>query len=221
VVHRDQSDGQVIEQINRRQRAEARRGHGDSAAARPTWCSITAAIGISSSHARRQRAAGDCRSRNHFVANDCHSRAAEAFVLNMASVRSSISRSRPTAQSQYADVQSITWDVRIRSSLPQPRRAAFALAPGQPRWQADRQRARGGDDCARNGAPLDPQELQSWADGALARSRLALLRGRIGIPGLSDIKLMDVIAIAGIGKRFNGMALVTACVTASTRKAGD
>ncbi len=58
-------------------------------------------------------------------------------------------------------------------------------------------------------APLDPKELQSWADARLARSRLSMIRGRVAIPGNSKVKPMDVVEIAGVGARFNGTALVT------------
>ena len=58
-------------------------------------------------------------------------------------------------------------------------------------------------------APLDPKELQSWADARLARSRLSMIRGRVAIPGNSKVKPMDVVEIAGVAHRFNGKALVT------------
>lgn len=58
-------------------------------------------------------------------------------------------------------------------------------------------------------APLDPKELAAWADGALARSRLALIRGRIAVRGRPDLKPLDVITIRGVGDRFNGDTLVT------------
>lgn len=57
--------------------------------------------------------------------------------------------------------------------------------------------------------PADENELQTWADSRMARSRLALLRGRISMPGTTAIKQMDVIQLAGVSDRFNGKALVT------------
>jgi Rhs element Vgr protein len=58
-------------------------------------------------------------------------------------------------------------------------------------------------------ATLAPEELQGWADGQLMRSRLSMIRGRIEVKGFADIKLLDTIKIAGIGKRFNGITIVT------------
>jgi Rhs element Vgr protein len=54
------------------------------------------------------------------------------------------------------------------------------------------------------------EEIQQWADARLARSRLALLRGHLALPGRADIKLLDEIELAGFGARFNGTALVSA-----------
>lgn len=57
--------------------------------------------------------------------------------------------------------------------------------------------------------PSAPTELKSWADARLARSHLSLLRGRIGVPGRADIKLLDWINVDGVGKRLGGSALVS------------
>ena len=36
-----------------------------------------------------------------------------------------------------------------------------------------------------------------------------MLRGRIGVAGFSDVRLMNVMEVAGVGRRFNGRTLVT------------
>ena len=54
------------------------------------------------------------------------------------------------------------------------------------------------------------QELQSWVDGTMMRSRLAKIRGRARFTGFSDIKPGDMVKIAGVGERFNGNSFVTA-----------
>lgn len=53
------------------------------------------------------------------------------------------------------------------------------------------------------------QELQSWADGAFMRSRLAKIKGRAKVEGFSGIKPGDMVQLGGVGKRFNGNAYVT------------
>ncbi|HEX2872362.1 MAG TPA: phage baseplate assembly protein V, partial [Polyangiaceae bacterium] len=48
------------------------------------------------------------------------------------------------------------------------------------------------------------------ADSRLLRSRLALLQGKITMPGRVDIAPLDLVELGGIGDRFNGSALVSA-----------
>jgi uncharacterized protein involved in type VI secretion and phage assembly len=57
--------------------------------------------------------------------------------------------------------------------------------------------------------PVSPDELDAWANATMARSRLSMCRGRIAIAGIAAIKLLDVMEIIGVGKRFTGQALVT------------
>jgi Rhs element Vgr protein len=56
-------------------------------------------------------------------------------------------------------------------------------------------------------APLSPGELRAWAGGRLARERLAMLRGRLRLAGVA-VEPLDRIKLGGVGKRFNGPALV-------------
>ena len=58
-------------------------------------------------------------------------------------------------------------------------------------------------------APLAQEELQSWADARIMRSRMSMIRGRLATGGLAKFKLFDVVKIGGMGERFNGKALVT------------
>lgn len=55
-------------------------------------------------------------------------------------------------------------------------------------------------------------ELQPWASGRLARSRLSLLRGRLVIAGRADLKPFDRVELGGVGKRFDGKLLVSGVV---------
>lgn len=61
----------------------------------------------------------------------------------------------------------------------------------------------------RRSTPLPKSQVQASADGALVRERMALLRGRIGVAGLGDVNLLDVLELTGVGKRFRGKAVVT------------
>lgn len=57
--------------------------------------------------------------------------------------------------------------------------------------------------------PLPPAEAKTWAAARMARARLALIRGRLSVPGRPDADVMQVAALKGFGDRFNGSALVT------------
>nr|VFK08738.1 MAG: Rhs element Vgr protein [Candidatus Kentron sp. LPFa] len=113
------------------------------------------------------------------------------------------------AAHQYAAVQSTAWDHKNQKPTAAAKAKAFKLSQGN--LEGDSVARAVGADVSNlmNPVPLDPKELQAWADGALATSRMSLLRGRIAVPGLADIALLDVMKVAGIGKRFNGKTLVT------------
>jgi Rhs element Vgr protein len=60
-----------------------------------------------------------------------------------------------------------------------------------------------------HGAPTAANELQSWADARLRKSRLSLLRGSAVVNGDASLKPLDTVEIKGVGERFNGKALVS------------
>ena len=113
------------------------------------------------------------------------------------------------AEEQCQAVNTSAWNIK-ENKMTKPRKAAsFVLAQGD----------LNGEKIARdvgfqprqllNQAPLAPEELQDWANGQLMRSRLSMIRGTLSVKGLADIKLLDTIAIDGIGKHFNGNTVVT------------
>ncbi|MEM9836878.1 MAG: type VI secretion system tip protein VgrG [Bacteroidota bacterium] len=58
-------------------------------------------------------------------------------------------------------------------------------------------------------SPMEADELKGVANGALVRSRLSAMRGRVSFFGNSKPKLNTLIQIEGFGERFNGDALIT------------
>jgi Rhs element Vgr protein len=113
------------------------------------------------------------------------------------------------ASRQPEGVVSIAWDQKNQKATQPSTAKAVRLAQGN--IDGAEVAARIGADTCRLSvpSPLDPKELQSWADARLARSRLSMIRGRVAIPGNTKVKPMDVVEIAGVGARFNGKALVT------------
>ncbi|MBK8638424.1 MAG: type VI secretion system tip protein VgrG [Chromatiaceae bacterium] len=65
------------------------------------------------------------------------------------------------------------------------------------------------EDVLWHGGSLGSEALQSWADGALLRSRLAGARGRVRFKGLTDVKPGTVLQLSRFSDRFNGKVYVT------------
>lgn len=57
--------------------------------------------------------------------------------------------------------------------------------------------------------PMPTAELASWADARLIRTRLARIRGTVGLPGTVELKPGDLLDLSGLGKRFNGHGYVS------------
>ena len=62
----------------------------------------------------------------------------------------------------------------------------------------------------RHSGGLHPDELQSWSDAALLRSRMSAVRGRARIQGLSTLVPTSVVELSGFGDRFNGLVWLSA-----------
>lgn len=113
------------------------------------------------------------------------------------------------AEQQYPSVQSTAWDIK-NQELTKPAEAKdFTLSQGNLQG-ADIAKAIGIEShILNNPISLEAEELQAWSDAIMAKTRMALIRGRICVPGDGNIKLLNIMELAGIGKRFNGKTLIT------------
>lgn len=113
------------------------------------------------------------------------------------------------ANHQYAEIESIAWDAKEQKLTPAKKASAFNVSQGN--ITAGKVAKTLGGDSQTLSSPvlLEPEALQAWADGSMAKSRMSLIRGRISVPGSGQIKRMDVMEIVSVGKRFNGKTLVT------------
>ena len=112
------------------------------------------------------------------------------------------------ASFQYENFRSIGWDetkqrTRVENASP------FRLSQGNLDGARLAKKIGAGAYTLSHMVPIEPAELKVWASGRLLRSRMSMIRGRLGLPGLADVDLMDLIEIKGIGKRFNGRTPVT------------
>jgi Rhs element Vgr protein len=110
---------------------------------------------------------------------------------------------------QFDAVESVGWNMKDQKLTDASKAKAVRAAPGN--LDAGKvAKALGRKTCnLSHPVPLKPDELKAWADARMKRSRMAMLRGRLAVPGLADLKLLDVISVQGISKRFNGKTLVT------------
>ena len=113
------------------------------------------------------------------------------------------------AGQQYGSLESIAWNLGAQKLTGASQAKPFQLAQGNLDGGKIAQALGFETYTLSHTVPLDPGELQAWADARMARSRMALLRGRLAVPGLADLKPLDVIAVAGIGERWNGKTLVS------------
>lgn len=114
------------------------------------------------------------------------------------------------AEHQFGSIEATSWDPTTQKMAAAVPAADVTLAPGD-LVAADLATAVGNDTLTMtHGVPVLDGELQVWADARLARSRMALMRGRIMVDGYSTPKLLDPIALAGLSTRFNGTSVITA-----------
>ncbi len=109
---------------------------------------------------------------------------------------------------QYLEVKSLGWDPKNQTTSTKTAKA-FNLKQGNLQGNALADAIGFAASTITSPVALASEELQAWADATLARSRMSLIRGRVSIPGFADVKPLDIAELAGIGKRFNGKALVT------------
>lgn len=113
------------------------------------------------------------------------------------------------AGGQYEGVESFGWSLADQKATDASKAKSVTSSPGN--LDAEKlAKALGNGTCTlTHAAPVAPEELQAWADATMARSRMALCRGRLAVPGIAAIKPLDGMEILGVGKRFRGEALVT------------
>ena len=113
------------------------------------------------------------------------------------------------AESQIAAVQSVAWDPNTQKMTTPVSASDVSTAPGNfvPKTLASAMK-----NSKRTLTALDKGqsgELQTLADSRMARSRMAMVRGRMSVAGFAPCKLLTPVTLAGLGKRFNGKTMIT------------
>ncbi len=113
------------------------------------------------------------------------------------------------ARNQYKAVKSTAWDFANQSLL-NVSGAEPSLPSVSNLSNSDLSSAIFNDDyLLQHGGIVAEDSLQSWADAALIKSRLAKVCGRVKFRGYSKVKPGDVIKLSGVGDRFNGDVYAT------------
>ncbi|MGZ4992852.1 MAG: phage late control D family protein [Methylobacter sp.] len=114
-----------------------------------------------------------------------------------------------SGEGQYQKVSGTAWDAKNQQCIQVDKADNLNLTPGNLSSRKLANSLGGKGYSLATSAQLSQAELTAWATGKLARTQLSLIRGRMSIPGRTDIALLDTVEIKGIGQRFNGKALVT------------
>ncbi len=117
---------------------------------------------------------------------------------------------RMDARDQYSAVKTSSWDFTNQEKIDsEAEKPGFDQAGNIS--ESDLADVIGLDELSlRHGGDVEDTELQSWADSAMVKSRLAKIRGRVRSKGVPDIKPFDTLELAGVGDRFSGNVFVSA-----------
>jgi Rhs element Vgr protein len=113
------------------------------------------------------------------------------------------------ASYQFAQVEAMSWDPKNQNIATTAADSSVPSHPGNLSASKVANLIGFHKNTLMSIVPLETTELKAWADGAMIRSRNAMLRGRFSVDGLNNLKLLDVIELAGFGQRFNGKAVVS------------
>lgn len=113
------------------------------------------------------------------------------------------------ANQQFAEVQTIAWDVATKKLTQASKAVDFTLRQGNVSASKVAKLTGGALQTLIDPTPQLPAVGKAWANGSLIKSRMAMLRGRLSVPGAGEIHCLDLMEVTGVGKRFNGITMVT------------
>jgi Rhs element Vgr protein len=110
---------------------------------------------------------------------------------------------------QVKKIKSVSWDIK-KQTLSSPK-SATAVNSKMGNLKADKGAKEMGatEDLLVNATDLSPTEIKAWADAKMRKTRMAMMKGRISLPGSPKVKVGEVLKISKVGKRFNGKGLIS------------
>lgn len=113
-------------------------------------------------------------------------------------------------RTQFKAIQSSSWD-RAGQEVSESEVEDLAMPQAGNMDAADLADVHGKDTFTqRHSGQLQPQELDSWGQGRLLKSRLAKIRGRAQFQGFAALLPGQVVRLVGVGERFEGDLFVSA-----------
>lgn len=110
---------------------------------------------------------------------------------------------------QYKTIQSQGWDSE-KNAMTAPAKAAEAkLYPGKTDPAKIASKLGTTEFNLISGVPAEKEELTAWANAQMVKSRLAMVRGTLTLPGIGDVRPGDIMELIGVAKAFDGITLVT------------
>lgn len=116
---------------------------------------------------------------------------------------------RLDASHQFDSIESQAWNIEDQSVTDATTASAFTLSQGNANV-SDMAQSIGFDTYQlKHPTPLANEELMAWANARMTRHRMAMLRGRLSVPGSAALKPMDLVELDGVGDRFTGKTMIT------------
>lgn len=113
------------------------------------------------------------------------------------------------SRTQYKTVKSKTWDMASQAlaeaTSSEPTVSEFGNIEGSSLADVTAQT----EFTIHHGGALTSEEIDTWANAILLKSRLAKIRGRVKFEGIATINPGDMLELHGLGERFSGNAFVS------------
>ena len=113
------------------------------------------------------------------------------------------------ARTQWNQVEAKSWDYSGQTLFSSTSDSADIIEPGNVNGQDLAEVINLSKLEFRHSGHAIEEELQTWTDAAMLKSRLAKICGRAKFTGFPDIKPGDTIDLQGLGNRFNGKSFIS------------
>lgn len=114
------------------------------------------------------------------------------------------------ASTQLSAVDAQAWDYKTQANVQSSASAPSVPDQGNLSGQKLSEVAAPSTFQLQSTVPLTTEDLKTWADARLLKSRLAKVRGDVKLFGQADFEPDSLIELAGLGSRFDGDAYVAA-----------